>query len=118
MAHRSAAQNGQYSAPMYSTSGLPPDVSGDPPLMATGRADTPLPAPTLSRVLAGTLVVSVTTLDSAAPVGPLLTPLAVVPDLEFSLTTTEARTTAMMTTVTPEIISTRLRTSARRAAAR
>jgi hypothetical protein len=69
-------------------------------------------------VLAGTLVVSVTTLASAAPVGPLLTPLAVVPDLEFSLTTTKVRTTAMMTMVTPETISTRLRISARRAAAR
>ena len=30
MAQRWAAQNGQYSAPMYSTSGLPPEVSGLP----------------------------------------------------------------------------------------
>ena len=79
IAHRSAAQYGQYSAPMYSTSGLPPDVSGVPPLIAIGRPDTPLPAPTALRVLAGTLVVSVTTLASAVPVGPLLTPAAVAP---------------------------------------
>src|SRR6266480_2026993 len=31
---RSAAQYGQYSAPMYSISGLPPEVSGVPPLTA------------------------------------------------------------------------------------
>ena len=30
IAQRCAAQNGQYSPPMYSTSGLPPDVSGVP----------------------------------------------------------------------------------------
>ena len=30
IAQRCAAQYGQYSAPMYSTSGLPPDVSGVP----------------------------------------------------------------------------------------
>ena len=30
LAQRCAAQNGQYSAPMYSTSGLPPEVSGAP----------------------------------------------------------------------------------------
>ena len=30
IAQRWAAQNGQYSAPMYSTSGLPPEVSGVP----------------------------------------------------------------------------------------
>ena len=34
IAQRWAAQNGQYSAPMYSTSGLPPDVSGVPVTVA------------------------------------------------------------------------------------
>ena len=70
IAQRSAAQYGQYSAPMYSTSGLPLAVRAEP-LMVVGLAVTaPLPVPTLSRVLAGTEVTLDTTLARAAPVGP------------------------------------------------
>src|SRR5579875_3742741 len=113
-AQRSAAQNGQYSAPMYSTSGLPPEVSGGP-LTGCGVPVTPLPVPTASSVAAGTLVTSETTCASAAPVGPLLAPpdaAALGPVLTF--TTTKATTTA----TAPAASSIRLRIRARRAAAR
>ena len=61
LVHRSAAQYGQYSAPMYSTSGLPSLVSGVPlsRMMDLGSV---LPLPIASRVLAGTLVMSLTTI--------------------------------------------------------
>src|ERR1700740_358705 len=54
IAQRSAAQYGHHSAPMYSISGLPPEVSGEPVtgLIAPASAE---PAPTLVSVLAGTL---------------------------------------------------------------
>src|SRR5215469_15488939 len=59
--HRSAAQYGQYSAPMYSTSGFPFTVSGVPEMGLSG-ATAPLgPAPTLSSTVAGTDVSSLTT---------------------------------------------------------
>src|SRR5207244_10253132 len=69
--HRSAAQYGQYSAPMYTISGLPPEVSGVPPL--TGwifPVNEPPPSPIVSSVLAGTFVALDTTLARAEPVGP------------------------------------------------
>jgi hypothetical protein len=94
---------------------LPPEVSGEPEIFDGGV--TPLPAPTWSRTLAGTLVVCEITVDRAAPVGPLLTP---EPDFGFEvvLTSTRATTTAMTTTTAPDASSTRLRISARRWAAR
>src|SRR5580693_237725 len=62
IAQRSAAQYGQYSAPTYSTSGLPLAVRAAP-LMVVGLAVTePLPSATVSRVLAGTFVTPDTTL--------------------------------------------------------
>src|SRR5581483_5009028 len=63
-AHRSAAQYGQYSAPRYTTSGLPPSVSTACPLVAVGRVDT-FPAPIWSSVAAGTPVTAATTAASA-----------------------------------------------------
>src|SRR5215472_3067772 len=66
---RVAAQNGQYSAPMYSISGLPPDVSALPLIGLIGRFDAGSePMPTDARVLAGTWVISCAT---AAVIGPL-----------------------------------------------
>ncbi len=54
IAHRSAAQYGHHSAPMYSISGLPPELSAAP--VAGLSADgSELPMPTLASVLAGTL---------------------------------------------------------------
>src|SRR5919108_4648749 len=68
---RSAAQYGQYSAPMYSSSGLPLAVSGVPPeTVWIFPVNEPLPSPILSSVLAGTPVTLDTTPDRAAPVGP------------------------------------------------
>ena len=55
MAHRSVAQYGQYSAPMYRTSGLPPEVSAEPETDVTAL-ETVVPEPTASSVAAGTLV--------------------------------------------------------------
>src|SRR5438093_3447166 len=70
IAHRWAAQYGQYSAPMYTTSGLPPEVSGVPVIGMTVLAPM-LPLPTAARVLAGTLVMSLITLAGrAVPVAP------------------------------------------------
>src|SRR5215472_2695406 len=70
IAHRSAAQYGQYSAPMYTTSGLLPEVSGVPVIGTTALGPV-LPLPTAARVLAGTLVTSLITLAGrAVPVVP------------------------------------------------
>src|SRR5690242_10258110 len=79
MAQRSAAQNGQNSAPMNSISGLPLLVSGvseilviagAPPSDAAMKFGTD-PMPTVFSVLAGTLVTSRAALaDSAVPVTP------------------------------------------------
>src|SRR5919108_5133438 len=111
---RSAAQYGQYSAPMYSISGLPPEVSGVPPL--TGWI-LPVnePAPILSSVLAGTLVTLDTTLARAEPVGPFDELAA---GLLFALITMKATTTAMTAMMLPDAMRIRRRCSARRSAAR
>ena len=103
---------------MYSISGLPLAVSG----AAAGLmvwilpVNAPLPSPTVSRVLAGTLVTLDTTLDRAAPVGPFgeLSEVGLV----FSLITTKATTIASTTTTLPDAMRIRRRCSARRAAAR
>src|ERR1700732_5561595 len=71
MAHRSVAQYGQYSAPMYSTSGLPLAVSGGPEMEVTDFAYA-VPGPTAVSVLAGTVVRFLTTLAGRA--GPLAEP--------------------------------------------
>src|SRR6266581_1007202 len=113
---RSAAQYGQYSAPMYSISGLPPEVSGVPPL--TGGifpVNEPPPDPILSSVLAGTFVTLDTTLARAEPVGPFD---ALVAGLLFALITMKATTTAITTTMLPDAMRIRRRCSARRSAAR
>src|SRR6476661_9469639 len=111
---RSAAQYGQYSAPMYSISGLPPEVRGVPPL--TGWI-LPVnePLPTLSSVLAGTFVTLDTTLARAAPVGPFD---ELVAGLLFALITMKATTTAITAMMLPDAMRIRRRCSARRSAAR
>ena len=53
-AHRSAAQNGQYWPPMYSTSGFPPAVRAGWPVTASNPVA--VPAPTALNVAGGTLV--------------------------------------------------------------
>src|SRR5215472_6544227 len=107
---RWAAQNGQYSAPTYSTSGLPPEVSGvsvifekyaEPAALAAGISllgmNTELlmlPPPTLSRTLCGTVVTFLVRVLSAAPVGPLLAddpPLFIFTSTNATTTTTTAR---------------------------
>ena len=73
--------------------------------------------PILSRVLAGTLVTSDTTLARAAPVGPFAR--AVPPaGLLFGLITMKATTIASTATMLPDAMRIRRRCSARRAAAR
>src|ERR1700760_2864709 len=117
IAHRSAAQYGQYSAPMYSISGLPLAVSGVPLVTALGFPLTwPPPSPILSDVLAGTLVRSDTTLARAAPVGPF--DALVAGGLLFALTTMKATTIATTAMMLPAAIRIRRRRSARRSAAR
>ncbi len=64
MAHRSVAQYGQYSAPMYNTRGLPPCVSGVAPASFFGTADA-VPDPTFSKTDAGTDVAFFTTAAGA-----------------------------------------------------
>src|SRR6266571_5562375 len=76
----------------------------------------PLPFPTLSRVLAGTLVTFDTTLDRAAPVGPFDEVLE--PGLLVALKTMKPTTTAITTTMLPDAMRIRRRCSARRSAAR
>src|SRR5271165_6594837 len=116
IAQRSAAQYGQYSAPTYSTSGLPLAVRAAP-LIVVGLAVTePPPSPTESSALAGTLVTLDTTLARAAPVGPFGELSAA--GLVFSLITTKATTIASTTTTLPDAMRIRRRCSARRAAAR
>src|SRR6185437_9645450 len=111
---RSAAQYGQYSAPMYSISGLPPEVSGVPPL-AVWILPVNEPDPILSSVLAGTFVTLDTTPARAAPVGPF----DELPDgLLFALITMKATTTAITAMMLPDAMRIRRRRSARRSAAR
>src|SRR5260221_13778764 len=72
---RMAAQYGQYSAPMYSISGLPPLVSGLSAIGLIGRPPESKPLPTVSRVPGGTPVTLLITLAGrAAPVGELAAP--------------------------------------------
>ena len=101
---------------MYSISGLPFAVSADP-VIDWGVAMIPFPAPTVSRVLAGTLVTVLTTDARAEPVGPLEELSVPDPEPEFSLTTTKTTTTTRTTRMLPDAIRIRLRCSARRAAA-
>src|SRR6266699_1096834 len=111
---RSAAQYGQYSAPMYRISGLPPEVSGVPPLMG-GILPVNDPLPISSSVLAGTLVTLDTTLARAEPVGPFD---ELVDGLLFALITMKATTTAITTMMLPDAMRIRRRCSARRWATR
>ncbi len=53
MAQRSAAQKGHHSAPMYSISGLPPEVSAGP-VTGFSACVLELPMPTWASTLAGT----------------------------------------------------------------
>src|ERR1700677_4416580 len=96
MDQRSAAQYGQYRAPMYSISVLPPLFRIAPPLSGIRGLEppltSPLPVPTWSRTDAGTVVVLLTTEVSAVPVSVLV---LVGPALWFTPTTT---TTAIMMT--------------------
>src|SRR5450759_1581449 len=102
MAHRSAAQYGQYSAPMYSTSGFPPDVSAapeppEPPEMDVMDFAYALPAPTAPSVAAGTLVTSLMTLAGRAvrPSEPVLG------EFWLALMTMKATTTTMTARMLP-----------------
>ena len=119
MAQRLAAQYGQYSAPTYKSSGLPPEVSGAGLPVMAWTFPVNVPAPTAFSVLAGTEVVVVTSEVRALPVGPFdELEAAATAGLLFSLTMTRASTTASTTTTAPEAIRIRLRCSDRRAAAR
>ena len=107
IAHRSAAQYGQYSAPMYSISGFPCEVSGGAPV--TGNMVVAVPLPTEFSVLAGTLVIcfsAVATLFAAA-----------TDECRNELITMNATTTTSTATTLPAVSRTCLRTWARRAAA-
>src|SRR6204780_5670228 len=70
-AQRSAAQYGQYSAPMYSTSGLPFMVSALSVIVLSGATSLG-PAPTLLSTAAGTEVISVATVGTVLAVVVLL----------------------------------------------
>src|ERR1700726_72104 len=77
MDHRSVAQYGQYSAPMYRTSGLPADVRAEPEMDVTAF-ETVLPGPIAFSVAAGTAVMSLITLaGSAAPAAEVPAPALV-----------------------------------------
>src|ERR1700730_3069438 len=115
MAQRSVAQYGQYSAPMYSTSGLPLAVSGVPEMEVTDFAYA-VPGPTAVSVLAGTVVRFLTTLGGRAVA------LAELAELDagllVALMTMKATTTTTTARMLPAVMKTRLRISARCAAAR
>src|SRR5258708_38526533 len=97
---RMAAQYGQYSAPMYSISGLPPLVSGLSAIGLIGRPPESKPLPTVSSVPGGTPVTLLITLAGrAAPVVELAAPLLLA-GLFVVLFTTEANTLAV-TAATP-----------------
>src|ERR1022692_1547257 len=91
MAHRSVAQYGQYSAPMYRTSGLPADVRAEPEMDVTAF-ETVLPGPIAFSVAAGTAGMALMTMKATT-------------------TTTTAR-------MLPPVMKIRLRISVFRAAAR
>src|SRR5450631_3337827 len=122
MAHRSVAQYGQYSAPMYRISGLPPDIRvvpepPEPPEMDVTAFETVLPGPIAFSVAAGTAVMSLITLaGSAAPVAEV--PEPVLAEFWLALMTMKATTTTMTARMLPPVMKIRLRISAFRAAAR
>src|SRR5437763_1973549 len=99
IAHRSVAQNGQYSAPTYSTSGFPLEVSGD---AVTGLSmfGNEVPLPTAASVLAGTLATLCTTLVSWPPDSCELDALR-GEELAASGMPVRAPTTAITTTMLP-----------------
>ena len=111
IAHRSAAQNGQYSPPMYSSSGFPPAVSSGCPVSAFRPVAAP--APTALKVAEGILVMWRATPGSA-------TADAVVARAGgwSSLATMSPATSASTTATLPPVIRIRRRVSARRPAAR
>src|ERR1022692_4462082 len=116
MAHRSVAQYGQYSAPMYRTSGLPPDVRAEPEMDVTAF-ETVLPGPIAFSVAAGTAVMSLITLaGSAAPVAEV--PEPALTEFWLALMTMKATTTTTTARMLPPVMKIRLRISAFRAAAR
>src|ERR1700680_489944 len=125
MDHRSVAQYGQYSAPMYSTSGFPPDASAvpeppsppeprEPPEMDVMDFAYALPAPTASSVTAGPLVTSLMTLAgrTVRPAEPVLA------EFWLALMMMKATTTTTTARMLPPVMKIRLRISAFRAAAR
>src|ERR1017187_5298841 len=116
MAHRSVAQYGQYSAPMYRTSGLPADVRAEPEMDVTAF-ETVLPGPIAFSVAAGTAVMSLITLaGSAAPVAEVPEPVLV--EFWLALGTIKATTATTTARMLPPVMKSRLRISAFRAAAR
>src|SRR5260221_9997754 len=114
---RMAAQYGQYSAPMYSISGLPPLVSGLSAIGLIGRPPESEPLPTVSSVPGGTPVTLLITLAGrAAPVVEFAAPLLLA-GLLVVFITTKAITIAITATTLPPAISAPPRTSAPRGAA-
>ena len=112
---------------MYSISGLPLLVSGVSEIASIGGAPPSPeamklgtePMPTLSSALAGTEVMSFCTLAGRTVPVVLVDPLPLPEELLwFSPMATKATTIARTATTLPATISVRLRTSARRAAAR
>src|ERR1017187_979607 len=116
MAHRSVAQYGQYSAPMYRTSGLPADVRAEPEMDVT-VFETVLPGPIAFSVAAGTAVMSlITRAGSAAPVAEV--PEPVLAAFWLALMMMKATTTTTTARMLAPVTKIRLRTSAFSAAAR
>src|ERR1700730_13460000 len=101
MAHRSVAQYGQSSAPMYSTSGLPLAVSGGPEMEGTDFAYA-VPGPPAVTVLAGAVVRFLTTLAGGA------VPLAELAELDagllVALMTMKATTTTTTARMPPPVV--------------
>src|ERR1035441_600744 len=113
MDHRSVAQYGQYSAPMYRTSGLPADVRAEPEMDVT-VFETVLPGPIAFSVAAGTAVMSlITRAGSAAPVAEV--PEPVLAAFWLALMMMKATTTTTTARMLPPVTKIRLRTSAFRA---
>src|ERR1039457_1511206 len=99
MAHRSAAQYGQYSAPTYSTSGLPPVAAGGPGTEKTEPEDVG-PAPTAVRGACGTVALAgrAVPVEEAAQAEP---GLAEPPGFWAGLMRTNATTTTMTARTLP-----------------
>jgi hypothetical protein len=111
-AHRSAAQNGQYSPPMYSSCGFPALVSaGCPP---TAFSPVAFPAPTASNVFTGMLV---TCRWTCAVVSALAPPSWPAGDW-LSFTAIRVTTSAITATTVPPASMSRLRAADLRSAAR